>query len=255
MKILLTNDDGIESPGLEALKRSLSERFEVWVLAPDGERSAMSHKITIKDPIRVRKLDERVFASSGSPADCVIVSMLGGIPIKPDIVVAGINIGPNLGTDIIYSGTVAAARQAAFMGVPGIAVSINSYLPPFHLQPLAGFVAEHLIELKELWNPRHLININGPNTPTLAEAELTHPSWRIYHDRLARFDAPRGDTFFFLDGKPVETPLEPGTDWDAVARGAISVSPIFLNPVDHHEDERYRSTGFLSAGGAARNDE
>ncbi len=249
MKILLTNDDGIDSVGLDALRRSLADEHEVWVLAPDGERSAMSHCITIKNPIRTRHVDERVFVCSGSPADCVIISMLGAIPIKPEMVIAGINIGPNLGTDIIYSGTVAAARQAAFMGIPGIAVSINTYIPPIHADPLAAFVAEHLAEFRKLWNPRHLININGPNAESPGPPEITHPSWRIYHDRLVRFDAPSGEAFFFIDGKPVETPLEPNSDWDAVSRGAISVSPIFLNPVDHHEDERYRQALFLGHGG------
>ena len=137
MTVLLTNDDGIDSAGLEALRSHLSVHHDVWTVAPDGERSAMSHYITVRDPIRCREIGKQIYKSSGSPADCVIVGMVGGFATKPDIVVSGINIGPNLGTDIVLSGTVAAARQAAFMGVPGIAVSINTYSPPFHLEPLA----------------------------------------------------------------------------------------------------------------------
>jgi len=247
--VLLTNDDGIDSAGLEALQAALSVDHDVWIIAPDGERSAMSHYITVRDPIRCRTVGEQAYASSGSPADCVIVGMLGGIPVTPDVVVSGINIGPNLGTDIIYSGTVAAARQAAFMGIPGIAVSINAYSPPFHLDPVAGFVTEHLDDFRQLWNPRHFININAPNLD-LADfpVRVTFPSWRIYQDNLERFDSPRGETYYFLQGRPLEGPLEEGSDWHAVSEGAVSVSPIYLNPVDHHEDEAYRDALFLKSG-------
>jgi 5'-nucleotidase len=249
LRILLTNDDGIESAGLEAMRAALDPEHEVWILAPDGERSAMSHYITVRDPIRCQQLGDRVYATSGSPADCVIVGLLGAVPEKPDIVVSGINIGPNLGTDIIYSGTVAAARQAAFMGVPGIAVSINTYVPPYHLGPLSGFVARNLALLQSLWNPRHLININGPNVDTDDVAvEITRPSWRIYHDQVEEFRSPRGDMYYFLTGHPVDSQMEEGSDWTAVAEGRISVSPVYLNPVDHHEDEAYRNALFERSG-------
>ncbi len=248
MRVLLTNDDGIESAGLLALQEALAEH-EIWIIAPDGERSAQSHSITVHDPIRCRRLDDRIFASSGTPADCVIVGMLGIMGAKPDVIVSGINIGPNLGTDIIFSGTVAAARQAAFMGVPGIAVSINSYQPPFFLEPLSRFVARTLDQLVSLWNPRHLININGPNIDSDSlPVQITYPSWRMYHDQLEEFHSPRGDRYYFLNGHPVETPMEEGSDWTAVAEGAISVSPIYLNPIDHHEDEAYRSADFAAKG-------
>ena len=248
MIILVTNDDGIDSPGLDAMRNALTGEHEVWTVAPESERSATSHYITIKDPIRCKELDERLYACSGSPADCVIVSALGGLPFKPDLVIAGINIGPNIGTDIIYSGTVAAARQAAFMGIPGIAVSINTFVDPFHFGPLTRFVAEHLDDLCALWNPRHLININGPNIDSNdLPVEVTYPCWRVYNDDLVQFESPRGEMFFFLTGQPAETELEEGSDWHAVESGAISVSPIYLNPIDHHEDEAYRNALFLKA--------
>jgi 5'-nucleotidase len=203
----------------------------------------------VHDPIRCRTLGEKVFATSGTPADCVIVGLLGVMDQRPDVVVSGINIGPNLGTDIIYSGTVAAARQAAFMGIPGIAVSINSYRPPFHLKPLAGFVARHLDQLVALWNPRHLVNINGPNIDSDdLPVQITYPSWRIYHDQLEEFNSPHGERYYFLNGHPVETPMEKGSDWTAVAEGAISISPIYLNPIDHHEGEAYGRADFAAKG-------
>ena len=249
MRILLTNDDGIDSPGLAALREVLEPDHDVWILAPDSERSAMSHYITIRDPIRCQRVEEKVYASSGSPADCVIVGMLGALPEKPDMVVSGINIGPNLGTDIIYSGTVAAARQAAFMGVPGIAVSINTYTPPYHLGPLADFLARNLEVLQSLWNRRHLININGPNVDSNdLEVEVTRPRWRIYHDQVEEFRSPRGDLYYFLTGHPVDSQMEEGSDWTAVAQGRISISPVYLNPIDHHEDEAYRNALFERSG-------
>ncbi|MFW5683710.1 MAG: 5'/3'-nucleotidase SurE [Spirochaetota bacterium] len=248
MRILLTNDDGIDSAGLEALRQALSDH-EVWIVAPDGERSAQSHSITVHDPIRCRQLGDQVFATSGSPADCVIVGLLGVMAEKPDVVVSGINIGPNLGTDIVFSGTVAAARPAAFMGYPGIAASINSSRPPFHLRPLAEFVARNLEQLVSLWNPRHLININGPNVDSdELPVQITYPSRRIYHDTLEEFSSPHGERYYFLNGHPVESPMERGSDWTAVAEGSISISPIFLNPIDHHEDERYGSADFVLKG-------
>jgi 5'/3'-nucleotidase len=248
--VLLTNDDGIDSAGLEALRTALSQEHDVWIVAPDGERSAMSHYITVRDPIRCRKIGDQVFSSSGSPADCTILGLLGGLlPVAPDVVISGINIGANLGTDIIYSGTVAAARQAAFMGIPGIAVSVDTYSPPFHLDPIANFVVDHLDDFRELWNPRHFININAPNQDVAdAPVRLTFPGWTMYDDHLERFDSPRGDSYYFLNGRPQEGTVEEGSDWHAVSQGAVSVSPVYLNPVDHHEGEAYRDALFLKSG-------
>jgi 5'-nucleotidase len=249
LKVLLTNDDGVDSPGLAALREALSQEHDVWTVAPDGQRSASSHYITVQGPIRCRQLGEKIYSSSGSPADCTIIGLIGDLGVTPDIVVSGVNLGPNLGTDIIYSGTVAAARQAALMGVPGVAVSINTYRDPFYMGPVAGFVTRHLAEFQKLWNPRHFININAPNLdrPDLPVA-VTFPSWRFYEDRLETFVSPQGDTYYFMNGRPIEDSLEEGSDWHAVSEGAISVSPIYLNPVDHHEDEAYRNALFLRSG-------
>ncbi|TVQ39333.1 MAG: 5'/3'-nucleotidase SurE [Spirochaetaceae bacterium] len=249
MRILLTNDDGVFSPGLEALRTVLSRDHEVWVCAPDGERSGMSHYITIKGPVAVKEISERVMACSGSPADCVIVAVLSGNPGPPDIVLSGINIGPNLGTDIIYSGTAAAARQAALMGFPGVALSVDGFSDPLYFDPLAEFVEEHLEDLCALWNPHHFINVNAPNSPRPIErVEITHPCRRIYNDRLHEFRAPRGETYYFMAGYPVENGLMPGTDWHALSHGSLSISPIGIDPVNHHDDEAYRRALFVKSG-------
>lgn len=245
MNILLTNDDGIHSAGLKALIDVLDGEHDVWVLAPDNERSAASHSITIHSPMRLKRTGERSWACGGTPADCVILAMLGVLPEKPDMVISGINRGANLGTDIIYSGTVAAARQAAFMGCPAVAVSLNTYTDPFYFGPVARFVADNLSEFLDLWHPDHFVNINAPNTPeTPGGVKITHPSRRIYHDKLARFEAPDGNDYYFLYGSGIDARVEDGSDWDAVTGGYMSVSPVFLHPINHAEDLAYREKTF-----------
>ncbi|NBB90489.1 MAG: 5'/3'-nucleotidase SurE [Spirochaetes bacterium] len=248
MRILLTNDDGIESPGLHAVREALEPHHETWILAPDRERSATSHCITIKDPIRCREMGERILATDGSPADCVILALAGVLPERPDVVISGINIGPNLGTDIIYSGTVAAARQAAIMGVPGIALSVDGFQGTLHFEPLAEFVRDRLEDLVELWNAEHFININAPNTPERDKrVEVTSPAVRMYHDKLSEFRTPRGDVYFFMGGYPADPELVPGTDWYAVHHGAISLTPVMINPVSHPSEEDYRRALYVDS--------
>lgn len=245
MTVLLTNDDGILSPGLKALQDTFSRDHDVWVVAPDGERSGYSNSITISEPIRCTRVSDQSFAISGTPADCVILATLGAIPVMPELVVSGINIGPNLGSDIVYSGTCAGARQSVYKGIPGIAVSLNSFKPPFFFTPVAEFLVEHLNELTNLWNPDHFINVNAPNTPVFRDVAITTPSMRRYADTLLPFEPPRGGTYYFVDGRPEAVELEPGTDWHAVEQGALSVSPIMLNPVNHEVERHYRLSAFM----------
>ena len=245
MNILLTNDDGIGSLGLKALSTALEKKHNVWILAPDAERSAASHSITIHNPIRLKRMKDRSWACGGTPADCVILSMLGAIPVKPDLVISGINRGPNLGTDIIYSGTVAGARQAALMGVPAIAASLNTFTDPFYYEPVARFIAGNIETFLELWHPDHFVNINAPNEPgEVSGVRITHPSRRIYHDKLARFEAPDGNDYFFLYGSHIDAESEEGSDWDAVSHGYVSVSPVFLHPINRAEELAYREKIF-----------
>jgi 5'-nucleotidase len=245
VKVLLTNDDGIYSPGLAALNEEFSRSHEVWILAPDGERSGYSNSITISEPIRVTKVDERTYASSGTPADCVILATRGAIEADIEVVISGINIGPNLGSDIVYSGTCAAARQAAYREIPGIAASLNSFHSPFHFQPVARFISENLDALLSLWNADHFINVNAPNLAEPRSVAITTPSMRRYDDHLLPFEPPRGGTYYFVDGAPAPAQIVEGTDWHAVEHGAISVSPIMLNPVNHAVEENYRAVSFV----------
>ena len=244
MRILITNDDGIGSPGLDALRQAL-DMHDVWVVAPKTEQSGKSHSVTLFEPVRFEQLEPQVFSCSGSPADCVLYSYRGAIPVKPDVVISGINIGPNLGTDLIYSGTAAAARQAALMGFPGIAVSTDSFTGPFYFGTTADFVARNLEKLLELWHPDHFININTPNVQEFTEGvRITALSRRVYNDEVVKFESPRGGTYYFLQGGLVEY-TEDGTDSECVASGAVSISPVFLEPQNRDEEEAYRKTEFL----------
>ncbi|HOV62958.1 MAG TPA: 5'/3'-nucleotidase SurE [Spirochaetia bacterium] len=245
MNILLTNDDGIDSPGLHILARTLEGEHRVMIVAPDGERSGKSHSISLGGPVKMRRITENTLSCDGTPADCVLFSILGAIPFKPDIVISGINRGPNLGTDIIYSGTAAAARQAALMGYAAIAVSVTPYSPPYPYETAASFIRDNIDLFLSLWTCDHFLNINVPAVdPAVMGVEVTHPSRRIYNDRLVRFQAPNKDEYFFLTGSRAEARLEEGSDWHAVVHGNISVSPIFLHPLNHVEDEAYRRTVF-----------
>lgn len=246
MNILLTNDDGIDSPGLQALEQAFSVRHSVWVVAPDGERSGMSHYITMKLPVRAQHRGENRLAISGSPADCVILALHGAIGVRPDVVISGPNLGANLGTDVVYSGTVAAARQASFAGVPGIALSVDSYSPPWHFSPLVDFVTEHIDELVSLWTPDHFLNINAANLDNGAlPVALTALGRRTYSDRLYEYEAPSGDRYFFLDGAPDDSAVHPESDVSFVKSGGIAVTPVSIFPNEQCDFSQYEGASFL----------
>ncbi|MBU0928685.1 MAG: 5'/3'-nucleotidase SurE [Spirochaetes bacterium] len=232
MKILLTNDDGYSSDGIKALASALGASHEVWTLAPDSERSGMSHSMSLRHPLKIRKLAEREYSCSGTPADCVILAAHGVIPFVPDIVVSGINRGPNLGTDLVYSGTAAAARQATLNGLPGIAVSLATYTGPFRYGALARLVAERLDYFVSLCGPEVFVNINAPDAAEDFDYEIAEasPSKRIYKDTLKFFDGPDGYSYcFFMDGH-VDTHRESGSDEDIVTRGLASVTRVLAYP-------------------------
>jgi 5'-nucleotidase len=247
MRVVLTNDDGVTSPGILSLKSVLEREHEVWVFAPDGERSGTSHRITLGAPVMKKKVAERVYACSGSPADCVLLVLLGALPFRPEVVVSGINIGPNIGTDLVYSGTAAAARQAALMGIPAVAASLNAMEPPFRFDPLARFIALNMEQFVRLWDERHFVNINAPNLEAYAGTAITRPSRRRYHDKLTEFSLPDGSSCYFLHGPPPETDREPESDWEAVMQNKVSISPVLLQPVSHRENARYHSARFTGA--------
>jgi 5'-nucleotidase len=238
MNILLTNDDGIDSPGLlllaEALKKDGAHR--VLVVAPDADRSGYSHSIRfLWTPIRLSVRGPDVWACSGTPVDCVIMSLMGALPVKPDLVISGINRGANLGTDLIYSGTAAAARQAGLVNIPAIALSLAGR-KEFYWDMAVAWTLEHFEELGKLWSCGTFINVNIPNSPggPLGMAH-TVPARMLYADRLRAFESPGGDLWYFVEYGPSRPDSEAGTDWEAVSKNMAAVSTVLVHPADSSE--------------------
>jgi len=232
MRILVTNDDGIAAEGLVVLSAVLSSRHEVWVLAPDKERSGASHGLTLGSPCRVRRVSERSYSCSGTPSDCVVLAMLGAIGPKPDLVVSGINRGPNLGTDIIYSGTCAAAREAVLSGIPGIAVSCASRDDRPRYGAAASFVLRNLDALMAACSSGDaFINVNAPSSDDEAmRARWCLPGARIYDNKLESFEAPDGHRYCFIMGTAHDSGGSELDDSGVVGAGMLSVSSILALP-------------------------
>jgi 5'-nucleotidase len=260
MNILLTNDDGIDCEGLTKFAAALREqgRRRILVIAPESNRSGVSQSISLGGPLRLLRRGEDTWSCSGTPADCVMAGTLGGLPVMPDLVLSGINAGPNLGTDLIYSGTAAAARQAALHGIPGIALSLAGMPPePLLWDGAVSFAVERLDEFAGLWRKDTFLNINIPNIPGAPLGILTtFPAVRRYNDSLVFFTAPDGGDYCFVKGGAIITEPEPGSDFDAVSRNYASLSPVFIHPVvrrDHdtsgHGFAVFRTGGEFPAQG------
>jgi len=231
MKILVTNDDGLASEGIQVLASVLRARHEVWMVAPSSNRSGVSHGITMCDPLRFRVEGDREFSCSGLPVDCSITGSQGIMPEKPDVILSGINQGANLGTDIVYSGTAAAARQAAFAGIPGIAVSLVSEEGPYLWEPLARFVLDNLDILISLCEDDVFINVNAPSLPVYKGARMTGISRRNYRDSIIMHDGPDGCKYSFFRGGKILTDGDGLSDWATVEEGFVSVTRVRAQPV------------------------
>ncbi|MCL2320141.1 MAG: 5'/3'-nucleotidase SurE [Treponema sp.] len=237
MNILLTNDDGVGSEGILKLADVLrSRKHRVYVIAPDSNRSGISHAISIlHNPVKLFQLGEDTWSCTGTPADCVIAATLGALPEKPRLVLSGINRGANLGTDILYSGTAAAARQAGLVGIPAVALSLTgNYLDSsavFQWDMAASWAADHLEELAALWRPGTFVNVNIPNVPGGPGGMLmAWPAVKHYHDQLTVMAAPDNSRWCFLKGGNETAVTEAGSDCDVVSRNFVSVSSVVNLP-------------------------
>jgi 5'-nucleotidase len=259
MRVLLTNDDGISAPGLQAARRALREveGIEVDVIAPDSNRSATARSITTRSPLSVEEVEfedgDRGFATDGTPVDCVRFADIGLLGERPDLIVSGINHGSNLGDDITYSGTVAAALEGIVLGIPAIAVSLQSsgggmgYVSGrFDFGVAAPFTAQLVRRLARKRMPAEtLLNVNLP-TGEPGGVEVTKLGKRLYDDelKLVKEDTQDGRKHYEIYGFEPSFEDEPGTDLWAVARGRISVTPIHFDLTDHGGLDRLREWGF-----------
>ena len=231
MNVLLTNDDGIHAPALRELKAALAPLGRAVIVAPDRDQSATSHALTLHRPFRLQQHEADVFSVDGTPTDCVVTAFHGLLDATPDLVISGINLGPNMGEDLFYSGTVAAAIEGALQGVPAIAASLVAKRAADFAEP-ARFVAALAARLLERGLPRrHLLNVNLPGRPwgEIRGVRVTRLGSRIYHDTLIRKVDPRGRDYYWIGGEDPEwEPIE-GSDFHAVHAGWISVTPLRLD--------------------------
>jgi len=235
MRILITNDDGIHAPGLLSLRKALAPLGEVVAIAPERPRSACGHAITLHKPLRVAlvKMADggEGFASNGTPVDCVALGTSNHLGGPPEVVVSGINLGPNLGVDMIYSGTVAAAMEAAICGLPSFAISVASYQAD-DFGPAAEFAALLAGELLKGKLPQGaFLNVNVPAVPKaqIAGVAFTRQGPLRYDNRIERRTDPRGEHYYWLTGERVNHDDGPGSDVDAISRQMVSVTPVQLD--------------------------
>lgn len=231
MNVLLTNDDGIQAPALRHLKDALAPFGRVIIVAPDRDQSATSHALTLHRPFRIQQHEPDVFSVDGTPTDCVITSFYGLLDQAPDLVISGINLGPNMGEDVFYSGTVAAAIEGSLQGTPAIAASFATRTVPDFTEP-ARFIARLVGRLLAEGLPRrHLLNVNFPGRPWpgIQGVKVTRLGSRVYHDTLVKKVDPRGRDYYWIGGEDPEWESIEGTDFHAVNAGWISVTPLRLD--------------------------
>ncbi|MCB9786536.1 MAG: 5'/3'-nucleotidase SurE [Deltaproteobacteria bacterium] len=241
MRVLVSNDDGIDAPGIELLRACAAEVFEeVFVVAPAAEMSGVGQCLTLHAPLRVQRRDDFTFAVTGTPVDCILVALGHVLPDhRPDLVLSGVNRGPNLGNDVHYSGTVAAAREGAIQGIPSVAFSLAGH-HAFPFTRIAPALTALLRWLRDA-RPGGLLNVNIPlpaadatapglaGVPGLRGVRVTRLGQRSYANRIIYRDDPRGVPYFWIGGDFPEMQDVDGTDCNAVRDGYVSVTPLGLD--------------------------
>ncbi|MEA2103454.1 MAG: 5'/3'-nucleotidase SurE [Candidatus Cloacimonadota bacterium] len=229
--ILLTNDDGFFSEGIQKLFEVLSPKHNVTIVAPDRERSAASHSLTLHNPLRLKKIRENEFAVDGTPTDCVNLATNVVIKNKIDLVISGINKGQNMGEDILYSGTVAAAIEAMNLGIPALAVSL-AFSKNFDFTESAEIV-EHLLEnnILSILSEKTVLNINIPplSLEEIKGIRVTKLGHRKYTDFIKERIDPRGNPYYWIGGEAPQWSRAGDTDFDAIHKGFVSITPITID--------------------------
>ena len=228
MLILITNDDGINSEGIKCLKEKLSQKHEVYVVAPDRERTCSAHSITLHKPLRIVRHSDKVYSTNGTPADCVVLGIRCVLQKRPDLVISGINGGPNMGQDIFYSGTCAAAREGAFLGIQSLSVSIDGR-ERLKYEDAAKVILRIVEIIEENSLPKGVfLNVNIPNIryEEVRGFMITTPGFRIYEDVVIERVDPRGKKYYWIGGATDRFKPKKGTDFFAVSKGYVSITPI-----------------------------
>lgn len=244
---MVTNDDGINAPGIKALAEALNELGEVTVVAPDRERSATGHSLTLHSPLRVFELRDRWYAVDGTPTDCVNMGIHNLLPFRPDLLVSGINHGGNLGDDITYSGTVAAAMEANLMGIPAIAVSLATFGPTSHFPDAARVALKVAREMMANGLPEDtFLNVNIPDLDfdKIREPLVTRQGKRSFVGKITDKTDPRGRKYFWIGSEEPSFKDEPGTDFHAVDKGHVSVTPLHLDLTNYRSMELIKGWDF-----------
>ena len=241
--ILLTNDDGVHSEGLISLRNELAALHDVCVVAPERERTCVGHAVTLHKPLRVRETAPGVHVTNGFPADCVYLGVKVILRKKPDMIISGINTGPNMGRDVNYSGTVAAAKEGAFLGVPSMAVSICAR-SRFHFKDAARMTADivGIMGGKEVPEGSFL-NVNIPNVPyeKTKGFMVTSLGKRIYNGEVLERTDPRGGKYYWIGGNAEHYEEIEGSDFWATERGYVSITPLGLDMTHIDSMERYKN--------------
>lgn len=245
-RILLTNDDGYFSDGLKALYAALKDKHEVYVVAPDREQSASSHSLTLNQPLRVHKIDKNWYTTDGTPTDCVMLAIhMLFRRQRPHMIISGINHGANMGDDVTYSGTVAAAIEGSILRIPAMAVSMANYEPATPMRRAASFVVKlvNAIDRMKL-EPGSFLNVNLPrdNGHPYLKYEFTALGLRHYKDIVVHKTDPRGKPYYWIGGRP-KWKTTKGSDFEAVQRGVVSITPLKLAFTDVDTLKRLSQNG------------
>jgi 5'-nucleotidase len=245
LTILVTNDDGIDSPGIQILAETLKVLEKVYVVAPNKECSAMAHSLTLHRRLRVDKVREGYFAVDGTPADCVNLAMCHILPERPDMIASGINRGGNMGEDITYSGTVSAAFEGAFYGIPSFAISLVSK-DDFKFRTAASFALRVARFILKNGLPKDtFLNINVPNLDEdgVKSYRVTKQGRRVYGDAVVEEVDPEGEKYYWIRGHRGLESME-GTDFEAVSNHHISITPLHLDLTSYPSIEEMRRWKF-----------
>ena len=242
---LLTNDDGIHSPGLDALVNALSIQAECVVIAPDRDNSAVSHSLTMNRPLRVTKLSDGFYTLDGTPTDCVAIGLNKVVRRKPDLLVSGINPGPNLGDDISYSGTVSAAVEGTMYGIPSLAVSLAGDAPYDFTKP-ADIAAKLVKKILKQGLPKNtLLNVNVPSGNSVRGIKVTRQGRRLWNNAIQETRDPWGRKHYWIGGGTPYPDFSEDTDVYAIQNGYISVTPIHLDLTNHQGIEHLKNEWHL----------